>query len=276
MGAISTNSTGYDVGPGDLVVNRVECGQLRFGFVRYERRFLVKPTLWCLFLPIVRRFAMLIVSMAILAVGSMTSSGALAAPHLQKSGPVHANVSPDSIQRTSRMLSTRNGVAAVASLPPTKVVQFNPSGIRGTLDTPVDCQETSRLTPRPNAWRCIEKNRIHDPCFSPSPQADFVICDADPTGDPRGLKAMLAHPFPAPGPSSDGIQAWLMRLSDGSECGFILGATYVIGGERVNYGCTNGWSVVGFPRIGSIWMVKIVRTGQTQGIRMMPVAEVWW
>ena len=28
MGAISTNSTGYDIGPGGLVVNRVECGQL--------------------------------------------------------------------------------------------------------------------------------------------------------------------------------------------------------------------------------------------------------
>lgn len=249
----------------------------RFCFVRYERRFLVKPTLRCLFLPIVRRFAMLIASMALIAVGSMTSSGALAAPPFQKSGPVNANVSPDSIQRTSRTLYTSNGVAEVASLPPTKVVQFSPSGIRGTLDAPADCWMTSTSAPRANAWRCGVKHIIHDPCFSTSPQANSVICDADPTGDTRGLKATLAHPLPA-GTSSSGIQAWVMSLSDGSVCTFANGATGLFGGERLNYNCTSGWWIVGSPRIGSVWMVRLVKWGQspqTQPV-MMSVLEVWW
>lgn len=59
---------------------------------------------------IVRRFAMLAVSMMILVVGD----GAQAAPQ-------------------SRMPS-QSGVAPVASPLETKVVHFNPSGIRGTLE----------------------------------------------------------------------------------------------------------------------------------------------
>lgn len=206
---------------------------------------------------IFHRFATLAVSMTIIGVGSMTNYAAQAASQ-------------------SRPRSLSNGVTIVASPLKTKVVHFSPSGIRGTLDTPIDCQETSWVAPRPNAWRCIVKRRLYDPCFSTSSQADSVVCDADPISDSRGLKAMLAHPFPAEGPYHPGIQAWLMRLSDGAVCGFITGATGVIGGERLNYGCTNGWWVVGFPQIGSVWMVKTVKQGQPQLLRMMSVAEVWW
>lgn len=236
----------------------------------------MKPTIPDLFLSIFRRFSILITSVAIRVIGSITSYGALAAPQFPKSGAVNAKGSSGNIQRTSRTLYTSNGVAAIASLLSTKVVRFSPSGIRGILDTPVDCQETSWVVPRPDAWRCIEKNRLYDPCFSTTPQGDFVICDANPIGDPRGLKATLAHSLPAPGPSSRGIQAWLMRLNDGSVCGFIPGATGVIGGERVNYGCTNGWWVVGSPQIGSVWMVKTVKREQPRLVRMMSAAEVRW
>ncbi|WP_201390811.1 hypothetical protein [Ktedonobacter sp. SOSP1-85] len=164
------------------------------------------------------------------------------------------------------------------SPPPMKVVHFSPSGIRGTLDAPADCWMTSTSAPRANAWRCGVKHIIHDPCFSTSAQANYVICDADPTGDGRGLKATLAHPFPAPGPYSRDIQAWVMSLSDGSGCTFANGATGLFGGERLNYNCTSGWWIVGFPRIGSVWMVGLVKWGQspqTQPV-MMLVLEVWW
>lgn len=189
--------------------------------------------------------------------------------------PQAAFASPGIIQRTTRTLYTSNDVATVVSPPSTKVVLFSPSGIRGTLDAPADCWETSLAAPRANAWRCIGKNIIYDPCFSTSTQANYVICAADPSGDTRGLKAMLAHPLSAPGPYGSGIQAWTMRLSDGSVCSFYTGATGLIGGERINYGCTNGSAIVGSPRIGSVWMVKEMKKGQSQLV-MTQVVEVWW
>lgn len=186
--------------------------------------------------------------------------------------------SPGLVQRPTHALSLSKSMATDASPPATKIVHFSPSGIRGTIDAPADCWETSVAAPRTNAWRCGVKNIIYDPCFSVSAQADYMICAADPAGDTRGLKAMLAHPLPAPGPYSNGIQAWKMRLSDGSVCSSAPGATGQFGGERLNYYCTNGWWIVGSPRIGSVWMVRLVKWGQSQQTQpfMMSALEVWW
>jgi hypothetical protein len=171
----------------------------------------------------------------------------------------------------SSMITSSHAYAA--SPPSTKVVRFIPSGIRGTLYAPADCWETSLAAPRANAWRCIVENTIYDPCFNTSTQTDYVICDADPTGDPHGLKVMLAHPLPPSTPSS-GIQAWIMRLADYSECSFITGASGIIDGKRINYTCTDGSLIVGSPHIKSVWMVKEQKKGQSQLI-MTTVVEVW-
>lgn len=201
-----------------------------------------------------------------------------ASPHAlaTSTGPsIHTTLaSPRLISSQNQRLSTSGGVAPGAHFRATKVMHFRPSGIRGTLATPVDCWETSLAAPRANAWRCIERNRIYDPCFSTSPQANYVICDANPSNGTRGLKAILAHPLPS-GVYSSGMQAWMMRLSDGSVCAFYTGATGLIGGERINYGCTNGANLVGSPRIGTVWMVKEMKQGRSR-LLMTPVVEVWW
>ncbi len=181
--------------------------------------------------------------------------------------------SPDSVQGPSHLASVHIHVAVAPSPLPTKVVRFSPSGIRGTIDTPADCWVSSLAAPRANAWRCMVVNTIYDPCFSTSTQASYVICDANPTGDTRGLKAILAHPLPASSPSS-GTQAWMMRLADGPVCSFMTGASGIIGGERINYGCTDGALVIGTPQIGSVWMVKEVKKGQSQFV-MVSVVEAW-
>lgn len=177
--------------------------------------------------------------------------------------------SPGIIQRPSHPASTSPDITT----PPTKVVRFRPSGIRGTIDTPADCWMSSLAAPRANAWRCMVVNIIYDPCFSTSPQASYVICDANPARDTRGLKAMLAHPLPANPPRS-GTQAWMMRLTDGSMCSFITGASGIIGGERITYSCTDGALLVGSPHISSVWMVKEVKKGQSHLI-MVSVGEAW-
>lgn len=170
-------------------------------------------------------------------------------------------------------LSTSKNVATIAFFPLTKVVFFRPSGIRGTLNTPADCWETSLAAPRANAWRCIVKNRIYDPCFSTSAHAHYVICDADPSSHTHGLKVRLAHALP-PSTLSSGTQAWMVRLLDGSVCSFLTGATDLFDGERLNYGCTNGSWLVGNPRTGAVWMVKELKKGLSQLV-MTPVVEAW-
>lgn len=173
------------------------------------------------------------------------------------------------IQRPVRAASTRSGVAPSQ----TQVVHFSPSGIRGTIDTPADCWVSSLAAPRANAWRCMVVNTIYDPCFSTSAQASYVICDANPAGDTRGLKATLAHPLPVSTPSKD-TQAWMLRLADGPVCGFLTGTSGIINGERINYGCTDGAYVVGSPRIGSVWMAKELKNGQSQPV-MTAVIDAW-
>lgn len=246
-------------------------------FREYERRFLVKSTVRYLFLSLFRSFAMLIASIAIIVVGSMTSSSTLAASPSPKSAHA-ASTSPSPIQRPAYTLSAGNGVATVASPLPTKVFFFSPSGIRGTFNGPADCRMTSLAAPRVNAWRCGIEHVMYDPCFSTSAQANYVICDTNPAGDGRGMKATLAHPLPIPGPYSSGMQAWAMRLSDGSVCTAASGATGLFGGVRLNYNCTSGWWIVGFPRIGSVWTVRLVKEGQSPQTQPVPmsVLEAWW
>jgi hypothetical protein len=171
---------------------------------------------------------------------------------------------------------TMTGTSVVAAAPPsTQVIRFNPSGIRRTLETSADCWETSLAAPRANAWRCIVVNTIYDPCFSVSAQASYVICDADPAGDARGLKVALAHPLSVVSISSEaGTQAWKMRLTDDSVCSFITGASGLVGGERINYDCTNGALIIGFPQRSRIWTVKEMKKGQFQPI-MQSVVEAW-
>jgi hypothetical protein len=162
---------------------------------------------------------------------------------------------------------------SAASPVATKVIRFSPLGIRGSLDKPADCWETSLAAPRADAWRCIVGNIIYDPCFSTQGQKNYVICDVNPAGDGRGLKVKLAHPLPA-STVGQGVQAWMMRLSDGTVCSFITGATGLVREERINYGCSNGSEIVGMPKMESVWLVKEIKKGQSQVI-MTPVVEAW-
>jgi hypothetical protein len=162
---------------------------------------------------------------------------------------------------------------SAASPVATKVTRFSPSGIRGSLDMAADCWETSLAASRADAWRCIVVNTIYDPCFSTNGQKDYVICDAKPDGDERGLKVRLAHALPER-EFRHVTQAWMMRLVDGTLCSFITGATGLVGKERINYGCSDGSEIVGMPKMESVWLVKEIKKGQSQAI-VTAVREAW-
>jgi hypothetical protein len=169
-----------------------------------------------------------------------------------------------------------NGIAETRALSSTQVVHFVPSGYSGPIDknnTPANCWETSLAAPRADAWRCIVGNIIYDPCFSTSAKANYVICDVDPSVSSLGLKATLAHALPASEPSKE-TQAWFLRLTDGSVCSFLTGATGLFEGDRINYGCTNDITIAGMPHTDKIWTVKAIPKDATKAVTMS-VAEAW-
>src|SRR5260370_24614519 len=123
----------------------------------------------------------------------------------------------------------------------TKVLQtgvyiFTPA-IPKTAPIAGNCFSESIAADRLDAWRCFTGNIIHDPCFAAKPGATLVVCDADPITRKAGIAVRLATPLPLHGKFA-GQQPWLLELADGAECNLFTGATSVVKGQRINYGCS--------------------------------------
>jgi hypothetical protein len=157
-------------------------------------------------------------------------------------------------------LDAMQGIIATSKFSQTQVNVIQPSALFVIQETEGHCWVGALTTMRPDAWRCMEGNLIRDPCFSESDMDAFVIC---PTGHPQdmtGVKMNLTEPLPLSygHDQEDRSYAWVLELADGATCGFITGATGVIDGERVNYMCSDGWWIVGFPEIDAVWTVRKV------------------
>ena len=118
---------------------------------------------------------------------------------------------------------------------------------------------------RPDAWRCMAGNRIHDPCFAGFVGPDQVAaCFASPWSSDVVLLA-LSGPLPAdvarPGTLLGG-PPWALELASGERCTMLTGATWAVAGLRVNYGCPGDVFVVGdLDRGGPAWRAFVLRAG---------------
>ena len=134
---------------------------------------------------------------------------------------------------------------------------FSPMGLRGNLKVTGtvhgSCWVESLASSRPDAWRCMVGNSIHDPCFS-NEDRSRVACSEDPFSNNvllivlnKALPRRDDSPEPAP---------WALRLSNGARCVLATGATDVIAGMRLNYACSTGGWVLGDPhRSSQPWRV---------------------
>lgn len=121
------------------------------------------------------------------------------------------------------------------------------------------CWTASLAAQTPHAYRCFEGNEIFDPCFAASAQARSVACFTSPW-QPVTLLALTRRlprtASPPPGPQLP----WAIVTSDGRHCVYMTGATAPVGGERINYGCTNGSYLVGDPDTREpLWRIRSVR-----------------
>lgn len=143
---------------------------------------------------------------------------------------------------------------------PTEVIAVQPSALSVVQEIEGHCWTGSLMTVRPDAWRCMEGDLIHDPCFSESDTDASVICPLRPPGHMTGAKMNLTEPLPVSygHQDEDPSSVWFLELADGTTCILTTGATAVIGGERVNYTCSDGWWVVGLPEVDTVWTVHRV------------------
>jgi hypothetical protein len=147
-----------------------------------------------------------------------------------------------------------SGPASV--VPATRVVVFHPGGATGTR-IKGNCWTESIALDRADAWRCMAGNAIYDPCFSASPHAMTVICNADPT-HPEGVTMRLTSALPTHSPARD-IRPWSMMLGDGTYCSAVTGATGIYAGQPMTFYCTNQRSVLGEVYLqGKVWYATIL------------------
>jgi hypothetical protein len=117
------------------------------------------------------------------------------------------------------------------------------------------CWTSSLATAATDAYRCIQGNAIHDPCFAAGPQARTVACFIDPWHAVTLL--VLTRPLPAHAPAVRDALPWAIETSDGRRCVYLTGATAPMGGERINYGCVGGSYLIGSPdRRAPLWTIR--------------------
>jgi hypothetical protein len=118
------------------------------------------------------------------------------------------------------------------------------------------CWEASLASTDANAYRCFQGNEIHDPCFAASSHASSVVCFLDPWHAVTVLRLTRRLPRHVPAPKGPPLP-WVIVTSDGRRCVFMTGATALVAGERVNYGCTDGSYLIGDPDTSrALWTIR--------------------
>ena len=139
----------------------------------------------------------------------------------------------------------------------TQVIVFQPEGVPAQERTG-SCWSASDVLNRVDTWRCMADNSIYDPCFSLPGNSQAVICDISPLSDSTGFKLNLTESLPARGTVSPLKSAWVFELPDGTNCIFVGGATASFEGKRINYSCSDGWSILGELQEGQVWTARKV------------------
>jgi hypothetical protein len=171
-----------------------------------------------------------------------------------------------------------------AAEPPTRVVLYTVTeplsgklrpGYSVTKKLSGSCWTGSLSSARPDAWRCMVGNEIHDPCYAPAANASVVYCP-DYRQSKHLIAILLTKPLPVElgnhgTPNLSGTPTYLI-LAAGVECNFITGATGVVGGMRINYGCSDGRMLLGeVNRSWARWRIYAMPRGASSDVTLVDV-----
>jgi hypothetical protein len=115
----------------------------------------------------------------------------------------------------------------------TRVIVFSPRGMTATAVVRGDCWTTSIASRRRDAYRCMVRNAIYDPCFVLN--AKSVACPSALKPD-LGTKILLTKPVPAPQRGAT-RNVWMMRLTNGVTCSIGTGTVVL----NYPFYCTGNW-----------------------------------
>jgi serine/threonine protein kinase len=195
-----------------------------------------------------------------------------------------ATGSGKTVTTTSTTTPTTTSTSTTVTPQPTATKIFNPVNTSGALAVSVtktqrgNCWTTSETAARTDAYRCMSGNNIYDPCFT-AVQPGQALCPVDGPWSNSGV--LLTHSGPVAGltPNKDeGTRGppWAIQLGDGTNCLAISGATSLIAGQRLGYGCSGGVGLYGeVQRKGSVWMIY-VGTAHSATLAVKPIAVAWF
>jgi hypothetical protein len=70
---------------------------------------------------------------------------------------------------------------------------------------------------------------------------------------------------------------WAIQLASGRWCELITGATGVVAGMRISYGCTGGGVLLGAPRRSSpTWTIFYAKGATAREFRAVSIRSAWW
>lgn len=141
------------------------------------------------------------------------------------------------------------------------------------------CWTASIADPRPDAWRCMVGNAIHDPCFVKTyVQKDHLICPKAPWSR-QAIAIKLTNKLPSHGNQPldmSKAMPWSIQLANGAKCQLMTGATGLIDGKRANYACDNQAYLVGrIQRCKTMWQV-LYKAPHATTLQKMGVQKVWF
>lgn len=155
----------------------------------------------------------------------------------------------------------------------------NRSDNNSKLET-VNCWVNSLSSVRPDAFRCMGNNYIYDPCFTDNNE-NIVSCPNNPADSKtlfyavfdKSEDTILENRYLKPNTANN--YPWYIKLYDGSECSFYTGATDLVAGMRVDYGCENQEEFLLLPIIeaGSLYKISCFKDNK---IQQCDVKEAWY
>lgn len=139
-----------------------------------------------------------------------------------------------------------------------------------------NCFTTSIVASRPDAFRCMSGNAILDPCFMA--EGSDAACPIN--GPWTNMAVLLKNAVPnSSAPNKDlgtGGQPWAIQLTNGANCQELSGATTLVAGQRLGYGCTGGAGLYGnVHRSGQVWTIY-EGTPHSATLALKPIAVAWF
>jgi hypothetical protein len=149
------------------------------------------------------------------------------------------------------------------------------AGLSVTRGVPGECTTGSYIVV--DAYRCFAGNRIYSVCYldERNPATPSLLCVASPWARSAVRLTFDEDPDGSYGAKPGGLP-WALELSSGTRCVWVGGATTVVQGRRLNYGCFDGRVLFGSPdTTRSTWRIRAARDGDGRGMRKVAIRTAW-